>query len=220
MARLSSTEHAYREIKARILDNRIPAGTQLLETELGEMLKMSRTPIREATIRLAREGMLEVRPRHGVRVLPVSAEDMREIYEVLTELESTAARRVAEMGLDESRLAALHQAVNDMDRALAEQDLDLWARADEQFHKLLVEYSGNSRLIDIVHTFWDQSHRTRLVTLRLRPPPSESNRDHAALIEAIERGDADAAYTIHRRHRLNSGKLLVSLLEKHGLTQL
>ncbi|MGL6180774.1 MAG: GntR family transcriptional regulator, partial [Aestuariivirga sp.] len=89
--RLSSAERAYRALKDLILGNQLPAGSQLLEQEAAQRLGMSRTPVREAMIRLEQDGVVEIRPRHGMRVLPVSSRDMREIYEVLTALESAAA---------------------------------------------------------------------------------------------------------------------------------
>ncbi|WP_421938161.1 GntR family transcriptional regulator [Pelagibius sp.] len=143
--RLSQSERAYQELKRRILDNEMPAGFQALEQELAELLGMSRTPVREALIRLAKEGIVEVRPRHGMRILPISVADMREIYEILTGLESTAAEIVAERGLDHDSLGTLRRAVEDMDSALADDDLRAWAEADERFHNLLVEFSGNER---------------------------------------------------------------------------
>ena len=76
-SRLLNADRAYAEVKRRILDNEMPAGYQILEQELAEMLDMSRTPVREAMIRLAEEGMVEIRPRHGLRVLPLSASDMQ-----------------------------------------------------------------------------------------------------------------------------------------------
>jgi len=218
--RLSLTEHAYTEIRRRILENEMPAGTQVLEQELAEMLEMSRTPVREAMVRLADEGMVEVRPRHGMRVLPISADDMREIYDVLTALESMAAERVAARGVSPEELQALRQAVVDMDTALAADDLRTWAAADERFHLLLVEYCDNERLRALVSGYWDQSHRVRLVTLGLRPKPVDSNKDHAAVVDAIARGDAVAARRLHRQHRVRSGETLVNLLKTHGLTQL
>jgi len=198
----------------------MPAGTQVLEQELAEMLEMSRTPVREAMVRLADEGMVEVRPRHGMRVLPISADDMREIYDVLTALESMAAERVAARGVSPEELQALRQAVVDMDTALAADDLRTWAAADERFHLLLVEYCDNERLRALVSGYWDQSHRVRLVTLGLRPKPVDSNKDHAAVVDAIARGDAVAARRLHRQHRVRSGETLVNLLKTHGLTQL
>jgi len=219
-ARVSQTERAYDQIKRRILENDMAAGFQALEQELAEMLGMSRTPVREALIRLAEEGMVEVRPRHGMRVLPVSADDMREIYEILTSLESTAAELAAARGVTEAELAELKQTVTDMDAALAKEDLRKWAAADEKFHMLLVKFSNNARLLALVNSFWEQTHRVRLVTLRLRPKPVNSNKDHAAVADAIAKGDREAARRLHHRHRVKSGKMLVALLKEHGLTQL
>lgn len=218
--RVSQTERAYDQIKRRILENDMAAGFQVLEQELAQMLDMSRTPVREALIRLSEEGMVEVRPRHGMRVLPVSANDMREIYEILTSLESTAAELAAARGVTDSELADLKQAVADMDAALEKDDLRKWAAADEKFHMLLVKFSNNERLHALVNSFWEQTHRVRLVTLRLRPKPTTSNKDHAAVVDAIAKGDREGARRLHHRHRVKSGKVLVALLKEHGLTQL
>lgn len=217
--RRSQSQVAYDELKRRILDNDMPAGGQFLEQELAEMLGMSRTPVREALIRLAEEGMVEVRPRHGMRVLPVSAKDMREIYEILTSLESAAAERVAARGVTAEELAMLQASVDEMEEALEVEDRRRWAAADERFHLLLVELCGNERLRALVGTFFDQAHRARLITLGLRPKPTASNRDHAAVVAAIAEGDAEAARRLHRQHRVRSGELLVDLLTKHGLKQ-
>ena len=191
-----------------------------MEQEVAELLNMSRTPTREALIRLANEGLVEVRPRHGMRIRPISLRDMREIYEVITSLEATAAALAASNGLAADQVDGLRQAVADMDRALKDDELESWAEADERFHRLLVEFSNNDRLITLVRTFIDQSHRMRMLTLRLRPKPTTSNRDHRAVIDAIARGDADAARRLHRTHREQSGRMLIELLRRQGLTQL
>lgn len=218
--KVSMPNRAYNEIKRRILDNEIPSNSILLEQELAELLKMSRTPVREALIRLSNEGMVEVRPRHGMRVLPLSAEDMSEIYDILTALEAKAAEIVATNGLDKEQLQELHHAVDSMDLALKDDDLAAWGNADEQFHRLLVEYSNNQRLINIVNTFWDQSHRARMLTLHLRPKPTKSNEDHRAVLNAIENRDHEIARNKHREHRRKSGKMLVDILKKNGIATL
>ena len=218
--RLLTAERVYRELKRRVLDNELSPGQSYLEQELAALLGVSRTPVREAMVRMAKEGMVEIRPRHGLRVLPVSADDMREIYEILTALESEAAELVARQGLPPDRLAAMRAAVTDMDRALAEDDLSAWAAADELFHRLLIDSCQNSRLRDLVYQFWDQAHRVRLVTLRLRPKPETSNKDHLELVEAIARQDAGEAREIHRAHRIRAGAMLVDLLRHHGLRSL
>lgn len=214
--RLPAAERAYRELRRRILDNALPAGTSLLEEEAALMLGLSRTPVREAMVRLAEEGLVEIRPRHGMRVKPISADDMREIYEVLAALEPKAAGLAARRGLAPAELAVLEEAVTAMDEALGRGDLAAWAEADEQFHLGLVRASGNRRLAATVGSFWDQAHRVRMATLRFRPLPTASNADHRAVVAAIRAGDAAAAEAMHRRHRETAAAMLVGLLERLG----
>ena len=218
--RISYAERAYREIRRLILNSEMPAGTHVLEKELSVLLEMSRTPIHEAMIRLAEEGMVEIKPRHGMRVLPVSADDMQEIYQILTALESEAAEEIAREGVADEAMKAMRQAVDDMDAALKSDDLLAWAQSDDHFHRLLMENCPNRRLRALVSQFLAQSHRVRMLTLRLRPKPVGSNEDHEALLDAIERRDADAARQIHREHRFRNGRMLVGLLRDYGLTQL
>lgn len=194
----------------------IAPGSFVLELEAAARLGMSRTPVREAMVRLRAEGMVEIRARHGMRVLPVSADDMREIYEVITSLESTAAGLVAKRGIDAGALSSLNKAVKAMDAALERDDLERWAQADEDFHRTLINSCGNGRLVQTVDQFWSQAHRARLLTLRLRPKPTQSNREHAALVKAIAKGDAEAAVRIHQEHRERAGRLLTDLLGKIG----
>jgi DNA-binding GntR family transcriptional regulator len=219
-SRVSNAEKAYRALKDLILSNQLPAGSQLLEQEAALRLGMSRTPVREAMIRLEQDGVVEIIPRHGMRVLTVSADDMREIYEVLTSLESTAAELVARRGVSDAELSRLEQAVLDMDAALAVDDLDGWAAADQRFHSLLVALTGNRRLQQVVTQLGEQSHRARKLTLRLRPKPLESNRDHAMLVRAIAERDAEKARSIHHSHRAKAGVMLVELLERLGFRQI
>ncbi len=218
--RESYTDKAYREIKNLILENQMPAGHQVMEQELSELLQMSRTPTREALVRLANEGLIEIRPRHGMRVKPVSPDDMREIYEILTALESTAAALAAQRNLSPAQINEMKQAVSDMDTSLETGRIDLWAEADEKFHKLLVEFSGNERLQKLVGTYIDQVHRIRILTLKMRPKPIDSNKDHRAVLDAIERADAESARHIHRTHRERNGRMLVDILIDHGLNHL
>lgn len=205
---------AYRLLKGLILDGALPAGTQLLESEAAARLRMSRTPVREAMVRLRQEGIVEIRPRHGMRVLPISPADMREIYEVLTSLEGTAAALVVRRGITVGELAKLKTAVRAMDAALEAENLQAWAEADELFHSLLVGCCGNGRLARTIGQFQSQAHRARLLTLSLRPKPVTSNRDHEALVRAIESGDPEEARRIHSEHRERAGQLLVGILEK------
>ena len=216
----SRVDAAYAAIRRRILDNVYPPGHQVLEGALAEELSISRTPVREALIRLANEGLVEVIPRHGMRVLPVSSSDMREIYVVLTALESAAAEILALRRPSDEQLRPLVAATRDMTRALKADDLDAWAAADERFHQGLVELTGNQTLMDAVARLGDRVHRARAFTLRLRPKPINSTREHMAMIERIRAGDGRGAVQVNRAHRERASRELLAIFERFRMQQM
>lgn len=211
---------AYREIKDRILNNVFPPGYQAYELEIADLLQMSRTPVREALIRLEKEGLIKRVPRRGMQVVPLDPQDMREIYQLLTSLEATAAQLLAQRNLTKKQLIPMKEALTAMDNALKNNDLENWAVADEQFHRFLLEQCGNNRLKNIALGFWDQMHRVRLITLKLRPKPVQSNREHWQAYRAICKGDADAARDIHYQHRLRTQEVIMELLDQFPLHHL
>lgn len=208
---------AYRVIRSRILDNVYPAGFRALEREFADELGLSRTPVREALLMLQSEGLLELIPRHGARVLPVSPDDMRQIYEVLTALECVAVESLTRKVPSPADLEPLSRASKAMTAALAAHDLDEWARADESFHRHLLDLAGNAVLTQTVQLLWDRAHRARMVTLRLRPLPVHSTREHQAIVTAIRAGDSDAAVRLYRAHRQRAAAELLDVLEKARL---
>lgn len=211
---------AYRAMHALILNNEWPPGFQVTEVEAAELFVMSRTPVREAFMLLERDGLVEIVSRRGLRVLPVSPDDMREIYQVVTSLEATAAELVASIKPSDADLASLEEATSAMTVALEADDLVAWAEADERFHSELLVLCGNSTLAAVVTNCWGRMHRVRMITLRMRPKPDRSTQEHRALVEALRRGDPQAAGTLHRAHRQLAGEELVALLERFGLRTL
>src|SRR4051812_35913525 len=161
----SLVDHAYDVIRRRILDNIYQPGAHALESELAAELGISRTPLREALIRLQNENLVEIVPRHGMRVLPVSATDMKEIYEVLTALESYAVELVASRKPTSSELKPLVDATGNMTRALKAKNLEAWAQADEYFHKYLIELGGNRLLVDAIQQYCDRAHRALMFSV-------------------------------------------------------
>ena len=220
VTRVSLVGDAYLAIRKRILDNVYPPGHQALEGDLAGELGISRTPVREALIRLANEGLVEVVPRHGMRVLPVSPADMREIYVVLTALESAAAELLARRSPSDAELKPLVEATREMARALKTDDLDAWATADERFHQGLVELAGNRTLQDAVSRLGDRVHRARMFTLRLRPKPVNSTREHMAMLDRIRAGDAAGAVDVNRAHRERASRELLAIFERYRLQQM
>lgn len=216
----SLVDLAHEQIRRRILDNVWPPGHRMLEQEVALALGMSRTPVREALVRLQTDGLVEVIPRHGMRVLPVSPADMREIYEILTALECMAAELLARRRPDAQALAPLLQATADMDDALAGDDLDAWAAADERFHAGLIELAGNRQLAATVWTYWDRAHRARMFSLRLRPKPVNSTREHQELVDRLLAGDAPGAAEVNRAHRERASRELLAIFERYKLAHM
>ena len=214
---LSNAQRALQKLREMIFAGELPAGSNHLEAELAERLDMSRTPVREALLMLEGQGLLELQPRKGVRILPISPGDMADIYDVLTELEGLSAEKAALAGYSATELAALEAAIDDMDAAILAGDLDAWSDADDQFHKELVRLGGNGRVKAIVEMMSDQVRRARAVTLALRPLPTKSNNDHRQVFQAIKDGNAERASETHRAHRRHAKQLIVDVLEKHRL---
>jgi DNA-binding GntR family transcriptional regulator len=218
--KLTRVEDAYAHLKEEIRSNRMPSGFQATEPEIALRLGMSRTPVREALIRLESEGMIEIIPRRGVRVLPININDMKEIYEILAALEPDVAGNIAAKKLTKAQLRPLEEAAVKMEEALAREDLDTWADADDQFHHYMLELNGNRRLREFVLTLNDQAHRTRIVTLRLRDKPEKSNQEHRVILEHIRKGNAEEARNAFRAHRTRAAQELISCLEKFRITNL
>jgi DNA-binding GntR family transcriptional regulator len=215
----SLVDDAYRALKEAIRENAFPPGYQGSEMEIAQKLGMSRTPVHEAVIRLQEEGLVRVLSRRGVIVCSISPEDIREIYEVIIALESAAAELLASKPPSE-RLpiaAELESANAAMENALQADDLNAWAKADEAFHRLLVERCGNRRLARMLYTIIDQSHRARIITLRLRPKPVDSVPQHRRIVEAIRAGDVAAAQGFTKAHRTAARDLVVPLLAQYGM---
>lgn len=216
----SLVEQAHQVMRRHILDNVWPPGYQKLENEIALELGMSRTPVREALIRLQTEGLVEIIPRRGVRILPVSPRDMAEMYEILTALECLAVELVAKSKPTDLQLLPLTRATNTMEQALQNGDLAAWAKADEDFHHALVNLSANRLLVAAMLGYWDRIHRARMFTLRLRPLPIASTREHRALVEHLRRGDVQAAIEENRAHRQRASCELLAIFENFQLRQL
>jgi DNA-binding GntR family transcriptional regulator len=213
----SLVDRAYREIRRRILDNEYPPAHQVLEHELAAELGMSRTPVREALIRLKNEKFIQIIPRHGMRVVPLSLDELREVYEVLTALELAAIERLVRSGPDDTALSALNQSIGEMEMAVKQRDTDGRVRAIERFHRALIDFCGNARLKSMAYMMWDQGHRARMATSRLRTDLELSNQEYRAVADAIRRGDVQAAVAHHRQHRERTSGAIIGLLEQYRL---
>ena len=211
------TQWAFSKLRHMIMENELQHGQPYLEQTLATRLGISRTPLREAALRLQEEGFVDIRPRLGIHIRPISCADMSEIYDILTELEPYAARRLAEMPAPAAALDALTAHVAAMEAALSADDLRGWAAADRAFHQALIEHAGNRRAERIVSTLFDQVHRARILTLNRRSGLDRSNDDHRRLIALIRAGDGAGAADVHRTHRETARREMLVLLSEMGV---
>ena len=204
----------YGELKRRILANEFAFDAVVSEQELADLLQVSRSPVREALLRLEIDELVAVHPGQGMRVLPISADDMREIFAIVGPLEAQVAAELAQRGLSTHEFAPLRLFTDEMAVALEHDDLFAWAESDDRFHRTLVALSANRRLRRIVSQFWEQSHRVRMFTLARRAKPTQSVKDHDDLLEAILARDPDRARAVHMEHRANSARALGKILSE------
>ncbi len=212
-AGMSARDRAYHDLRYRILNGRLAPGTTLLETELAALLGLSRTPVREAAIRLAEEGLVSIRPRHGISV-DLTLVDVRDSLDVFSALEVRAVARAASRPAGPAAREALVQLVQRMERATAEGDIARWSDLDDDFHSTLVELCGNPRLQRTIGEYWGLQYRGRRLILPHRPLPTASDAEHRVILDAVLSGDVAAAHAAHLAHRARADRVQLALLHR------
>lgn len=196
----SLSEHAYRVIRDAVLRNVLAPGHFASEREVAERFGLSRTPAREALLRLRDEGLVEVLPRRGIRVLPLSITDVREIHQIARALELEAALTLAARRLSKEDLRGIFADVEAMEQAIETADRDAWVAADTRFHLAIVSRSQNQRLIQSYNGLRILTDRARLFALHLRVLPVQSTHEHRAMLEAIVSGELGLVAELYRSH--------------------
>lgn len=213
----SQTARAVHMIREMIFSGALPAGSSHLESELAEQLAMSRTPVREAGLILEAQGLVEVRPRKGIRVISLSLSDVSDIYDILVALETRAAELVARRHLSIRELELLANAVDDMAGAVIRGDKEACAEAADAFSKELVHLSGNDRLATLVETATDQLQRVHRLTLTIRPLPSDAARELQSLYKALAGGHMADAAVLHRSQRQQAKASVLAALTSFSI---
>ncbi|MCR3722685.1 MULTISPECIES: GntR family transcriptional regulator [Prauserella salsuginis group] len=184
-------ERVYDWVKERILDGRLPGGELLSEGDAATALNLSRTPVREAFLRLEVEGLLRLYPKRGALVVPVSPNEVDEVTEARILLESHAAERVIDRG-DAAEVAARMRTVLDRQRELdVPDDRARFSALDREFHATLVDAAGNG----LISHFYSGLHdrQVRMATSALRRVPDRRQEilaEHDRLCGLLEGGDA------------------------------
>jgi DNA-binding GntR family transcriptional regulator len=199
----SAKERAYRATKARILDGSLPGGELITEGHVAETLAMSRTPVREAFLRLEAEGLLRLFPKRGALVVAVSPHEVEAVLEARELVEGHALAKLCTAPEGERAVVAraLHDVLDVQRAALAEGDEQAFAEADRRFHITVVESARNPILLELYASLRDRQLRMNLGSLERGPRrPQEILAQHDAIVAALCTGDADEARRRLRVH--------------------
>ena len=192
-------EQVFDHLREEIISSRLTPGQELNELALSAELEVSRGPIREALGQLASEGLVKITPRRGAIVAELSDEEFVEAYQVREALETLAIRlAVPRIEADEvDRLRELHQ---EMTKLVADDDVKEFFDANAAFHQQIVDASGNAKLGEHYRLLMAQMGRYLARSLTLRGTIDSSPPEHAAILAAVEAGDADEAARLLANH--------------------
>ena len=193
------TDWVYEEIRGAIVDLRLEPGAPLREAAIATQLGVSKTPVREALGRLEQEGLVEATSFKGAVVTDYSERDLEEIYELRELLEGVAVRAAA-TDADGEALESLRDVIERSRSARDAGDLAGLAELLGRFDQIVFDQVGNVRIRSLIETL--RAHLTRIGKLTEEIPGrvEASVEEHAAIVEAIARGDADDAERAMRMH--------------------
>lgn len=212
----SLADKSYDVLRHHILTNELPPESLWSDRELCERFGLSRTPVREAILRLQTEELVQIVPRKGTRILPLLISDVRDIHQVTGALELEAALILAKAEDDARDLSQLRQAVEDMEAAIEVNDRDTWAEADRRFHFLVVDTCGNARLARMYHAQRGLTDRARYFALHLRELPVQSTEEHRGMYQALLSRDLGRLEHLYRLHWDRTTEEMLALIERHA----
>jgi DNA-binding GntR family transcriptional regulator len=205
----SATDRAYDWTRRAVLRGDIDAGALLTEGEVADAVGVSRTPVREAFLRLQVEGVLRLFPKRGALVVPVTAADVRDVIEARQLVEPWAFARAAGHP-ERGRVAAtLRAAIDRQEACLAAGDDPGFQEADRAFHTVVVATAGNELLAAFYETLRDRQLRMGAAAARADTDRAEQIlREHRAIAEAVATGDGPGVTSLLHVHIAATGAAL------------
>ena len=204
------TDQVYQRLLTAICDGDLAPGARLTQEELAATLDVSRQPVLQALRMLKKDGFVVDAGRRGLMVLPLGARSISHVYEVRCALDGLAARQAAlsKTGIDLSVIAEGRKAVKGS-------RIGAMIDADMQFHNLIYSASGNPLIAESASHHWRHIRRAMGVVLQQAGVRDTVWDEHEAILQAINRGDADRAERLARTHGEEAGDHLVQELGRH-----
>jgi DNA-binding GntR family transcriptional regulator len=193
------SQDAYDELRAAIVGGRLQPNERLVEADLIPLLEASRTAVRTALVRLAQEGLVEHEPNRGAKVRLIDEHEAAEILESRMVLEGLAARYAAQNATKE-HIAELRAILRQMRSELDAGDLLAVSDLNARLHARLLEIAGHGTVSRLVATLSSQLVRFQYRTILAPGRAEQSHGEHRAIVDAVAKGDPDAAERAVRDH--------------------
>ena len=202
------TDLVYEYLREQIINGTYAPGQRMTLAELSAELDLSHMPVREALLKLEREGLLVSEPHKGMRVVRPSLRDAQELFEIRCELEGLAAHLACKAG--DADLVPDLEAINaDFASAYRAQDFTAMGAANWTFHRRILQAAGSAQLSRFLEDVWTASARYRLGYQLIPGRAEHTITEHQAIIEALARNDPEAAREAARAHIRIAGADLV-----------
>lgn len=207
--KLSAAERAYEHAKKAILTGRYPGGDLVSEGDIAADVGVSRTPVREALLRLETEGLVRLYPKRGALIVPVSQQEIDDVVQTRRLIEGFTARNAAAAPPSErAELVVLLTAWLTQMRANIEPGNQEFVHADRDFHRTIVEAGGNTILTGLYDGLRDRQLRMIRAGTRGTDRMLRNIDEHAAILAAIRDGDPEAAQEAVEAHMDHAARLL------------
>ncbi|MDZ5700006.1 GntR family transcriptional regulator [Chelativorans sp. M5D2P16] len=187
----------YRILRERIVSADLPPGSRISESEVARTYSLSRQPVREAFIKLAEDGLVEVRPQRGTLVRKISPDAVMDARFVREAIEADIVKLVAE-NVDEGLVRTLQDQIA-RQRALPDSEAEAFLALDERFHRTLADAAGKSYAWKVIEDVKLQMDRVRYLSA-LHFSKRELVIQHSAIADAIIRRDPEGAAQAMRTH--------------------
>lgn len=192
-------QQIYRVLRKDIVECVIPPGTLLSEKEISVRFAVSRQPVREAFIKLAESGLVQILPQRGTFVMKISEQRVAEARFIRQAVECAIARRAAETASDEQLLLLEHN-LRRQELAAHNQQMREFLTLDDDFHQLLTAMAHCPLAWDTIESIKATMDRVRFLSLSQVSPPASLIEQHYRIFNAIKARDGDAAETAMRTH--------------------
>lgn len=202
-------------IRESILDVSLPPGSSLSELDIARQCGTSRTPVREALLRLAEEGLIEIRPQRGTYVTQMELSRLAEALFIRQALESAVLRTLATLPNRAELVDELAGTIAAQERAMQAGNVAETLLADERFHRQLFDLAGLSGVWPLILQVRDLHHRIRAIAVPELGSAKNAVADHRLILSALERGSGDAAEDALRKHLARNLDLAREVARRH-----